>query len=654
MSFRFLNLGILAHVDAGKTSLTERLLFETGVIRRVGSVDSGTTQTDTLELERARGITIQSAVVSFSLGDLTVNLIDTPGHPDFIAEVVRSLRVLDAVILVVSAVEGVQPQTRRLAHALQVAGVPRLIFVNKIDRVGAREAALLEQLTQALRMRVLPMNRVANLGTHDHQVIPIDPDDEEWRANCIDLLAAASDDVIDAYERQGGVLSTTYLTGALRQQVAAGEITPVCFGSAISGVGVPQLLAGVRAWLPSAPADAAAPLAGEVFKIAHRPSGEKLTYVRLFAGTLEVRQRLPLHRRPEHGLLEEMETRVTGIELAGRSGAVECVTAGDIAILHGLRHARIGDRAGLPDDREHPSPPTLPLPALESVVRPADSRQITRLRAALEIMAEHDPLIALRQRNTEGEISLRLYGEVQKEVIQATLAQEYGVAVTFGPTMTICIERPDGVGEHIEPLGGNPIAAGVGLRIEPVLPGSGVRYERELGALPLAFYRAIEETIYESLSQGLAGWEVTDCLITLIDCGYYSPVTVAADFRKLTPLVVMQALLQAGTTVYEPIELLDLDVPEDTCNAITRVLTHARATIRETVIQGNTARVTCTIPTAELRGVEQQIPGLTRGEGTWVSTPAGHIAVSRNPPTRSRTGPNPFSREGYLAEMTRR
>src|SRR5215218_1950666 len=148
----FLNLGILAHVDAGKTSLTERLLFETGVIRRVGSVDSGTTQTDTLELERARGITIQSAVVSFALGDLTVNLIDTPGHPDFIAEVVRSLRVLDAVILVVSAVEGVQPQTRRLAHALQVAGIPRLIFINKIDRVGARDDALLEHLAQALRM----------------------------------------------------------------------------------------------------------------------------------------------------------------------------------------------------------------------------------------------------------------------------------------------------------------------------------------------------------------------------------------------------------------------------------------------------------------------------------------------------------------------
>ena len=653
MSPSFLNLGILAHVDAGKTSLTERILFETGVIRRVGSVDAGTTQTDTLDLERARGITIQSAVASFTLGDLTVNLIDTPGHPDFIAEVVRSLRVLDAVILVVSAVEGVQPQTRRLAHALHLAGIPRLIFINKIDRVGARDDALVSHLAQALRLRVLPMNGVANLGASEHRVIPIDPRDPEWRARCIDHLAASSDEVIAAYERQDGDLSDVYLRDALRQQVAAGEITPAFFGSAISGSGVPDLLEGIQAWLPAAEADAAAPLSGEVFKIAHRPTGEKLTYLRLFSGTLEVRHQLPLHRLAEHGHLE-IDTRVTGIERAGTRGTVECVTAGDIAILHGLRHARIGDRAGAAGNGVGSLPSALPLPALESIVRPVDPRQITQLRAALEIMAEHDPLIALRQRNAEGEVSLRLYGEVQKEVIQATLAQEYGVAVTFGETVTVCIERPDGVGEHHEPIGGSPLAAGVSLRIAPAEAGSGVRYERELGSLPLAFYRAIEETIYETLEQGLAGWEVTDCVITLLDCGYWSPVSIAADFRKLTPLVLMQALARAGTTVHEPIETLDIDVPAETCQAVARVLTHARATIRETTVQGELARVACTIPTAELRGLEQQIPGLTRGEGTWVTAPEGYVAVIRNPPSRPRTGPNPFNREGYLAEVTRR
>ena len=170
------NIGILAHVDAGKTSLTERILFETGVITSVGSVDKGTTQTDTMELERARGITIKSAVVSFQLNDLKVNLIDTPGHADFVAEVERSLRVLDGVVLVVSAVEGVQPQTRRLARAIRAAGLPMLIFVNKIDRLGARGEALLDDIRRKLNLRVVAMNAATGLGDRTAEVATCDRD----------------------------------------------------------------------------------------------------------------------------------------------------------------------------------------------------------------------------------------------------------------------------------------------------------------------------------------------------------------------------------------------------------------------------------------------------------------------------------------------
>src|SRR4029079_2314488 len=176
-----INLGILAHVDAGKTTLTERILFETGVIRSVGSVDKGTTQTDTMELERARGITIRSAVVSFELDDRKVNLVDTPGHPDFVAEVERCLRVLDGVILVVSAVEGVQSQTRRLARAIRAANLPLLIFVNKIDRVGARSEQLLEDIQQKLKLRVVPMTSVSGIGDRCAIVSPCDRQGADWR-----------------------------------------------------------------------------------------------------------------------------------------------------------------------------------------------------------------------------------------------------------------------------------------------------------------------------------------------------------------------------------------------------------------------------------------------------------------------------------------
>src|SRR5205823_2459819 len=274
------------------------------------------------------------------------------------------------------------------------------------------------------------------------------------------------------------------------------------FGSAITGVGVPELLAGIEEWLPAAEEARDAPAAGTVFKIARRASGEKLVYARLFAGCLAVRQRVVLRRRDALGELEQIEERVTGIDrfASGTAAPAEAVGPGDIAGLHGLRAARIGDRIGGEDAGAGEIARAFPAPALESVVRPVEPGQITRLRAALEELAEQDPLISLRQRNDEGEISIRLYGEVQKEVVMETLSQDYGVAVTFGPSQTICIERPVGTGEHAEVMReqGNPFYATVGFRVEPAGRGSGIRYVRELGALPLAFYRAIEETVYET------------------------------------------------------------------------------------------------------------------------------------------------------------
>jgi ribosomal protection tetracycline resistance protein len=650
------NIGILAHVDAGKTSLTERILFETGVIQSVGSVDKGTTQTDTLELERARGITIKSAVASFQLNQLTVNLIDTPGHGDFVAEVERSLRVLDGVVLIVSAVEGVQPQTRRLARAIRCAELPLLLFVNKIDRLGARGEELLEDIRRKLKLRVVAMNAAAGIGVRTAEVVASDRDSLAWRELVTDLLAETSERVIEEFDRTGGNLSRDFLEAELRAQVAAGDIVPIFFGSAITGAGVPELLAGIEEWLPAADAARDAPLSGTVFKITRRPSGEKIVYGRLFAGSLAVRQRVEVRRRDTFGEPEQIEERITGIDRFVSATAVpaDAAGAGEIVALHGLRAARIGDRIGAEDTRAREFTQAFPAPALESVVRPVELGQIAHVRAALEQLAEQDPLIALRQRNDEGEISVRLYGEVQKEVIIETLARDYGIGVTFGPTQTICIERPIGTGEHVETIfeDGNPFYATVGFRVEPGERGRGVRYVRELGALPLAFYRAIEETVYETLAQGLCGWEVTDCSVTLTTVGM-CPITTAADFRKLTPLVLMRALDGAGTEVCEPIEELDLEIPEETFGAVCGALVNARATMRNAVPDGASHRIVCEIPTAELRAVEQQLPGLTRGDGGWTSTFAGYVPVTGAPPTRARIGPNPLNRAYYLAEVAR-
>src|SRR5215207_3827257 len=261
-------LGILAHVDAGKTSLTERILFETGVIQSVGSVDKGTTQTDTMELERARGITIKSAVVSFQLNNLTVNLIDTPGHADFVAEVERSLRVLDAVILVISAVEGVQPQTVKLARAIRAAGRPLFLFINKIDRMGARPDVVLADIRRKLLLRVVPLNRAIGPGEPDATVAPLDWSGDAWRGSLIDQLAELDDRVIDEFERADGTLSDAFLRDSLREQIGRGAVSPLFCGSARMGAGVRELLDGIEQWLAPIPRRDDAPVAARIFKIA--------------------------------------------------------------------------------------------------------------------------------------------------------------------------------------------------------------------------------------------------------------------------------------------------------------------------------------------------------------------------------------------------
>ena len=648
-------IGILAHVDAGKTSLTERILFETGVITSIGSVDKGTTQTDTMELERARGITIKSAVVSFQLNGLTVNLIDTPGHADFVAEVERSLRVLDGVVLVVSAVEGVQPQTRRLVRAVCSANLPMLIFINKIDRLGARGDALLADIRRTLRLRAVPLNSPTGLGVRTAEIATCNRESPAWREPVIDLLAETNERVIEEFEHTGSNLSDSFLEAELRAQIAAGTVVPVFFGSAITGVGVPELLSGIEEWLPAAADANDAPVSGTIFKIARRPSGEKVVYARLFTGRLAVRQRVVMRRRDACGEIAQLEERITGIDrfASGTAAPADSAVAGDIVTLHGLRAARIGDHLGVENRSVREIPQTFPLPKLESIVLPVKPEQITRLREALEQLAEQDPLISLRQRNDDGEISLRLYGEVQKEVVTETLSRDYGIDVWFGPTKTICIERPVGVGEYAEFIGepGNPFYATVGFRIEPAQYGSGIHFVRELGSLPLAFYRAIEESVHQTLTQGLAGWEVTDGIITLTQAGFWSPVSTAGDFRKLIPLVLMRALLDAGTEVWEPVEELELDIPEETFNAVCGALINARATIRSVVREEASHRVICVIPTAELRSIEQQLPRLTCGDGVWVSSFAGYAPMTGDAPARTRSGPNPLNRVHYLAEV---
>ena len=662
MSQNELNLGILAHVDAGKTTLTERLLYEAGAIDEVGSVDAGNTRTDSLALEQQRGITIRSAVASFVVNDVHVNLIDTPGHPDFIAEVERVLSVLDGAVLVISAVEGVQPQTRVLMRALERLRVPTLIFINKIDRAGAGEERVLQAVSDRLTPAIVAMGAAGELGTRAARFTPFGGNDPGFRARLAELLAERDEELLAAYVENEAQIPYGRLRAGLAAQTKRALVHPVFFGSAITGAGVEQLMAGIADLLPTASGDPDGPVAGTVFKIERGPNGEKIVYARMFSGTVRIRDRLRFGAN--------LEDKVTAVAVFEQGLAVQrpSVSAGAIGKLWGLHEIRIGDRIGGPgtDGAWHQFPP----PTLESVVVARTSDDRSRLRVALAQLADQDPLINVRQDDTRREISVSLYGEVQKEVIQATLADDFGIDVTFRDTTPIYVERPRRAGEAVEILHAesNPFLATIGLRVDPAPDGAGVDFRLQVAArvVPLYIYKTLDgfeehmgRYVRQALREGLFGWQVTDCTVTMTTCVYSvpdgppsrrGPLSTAADFRKLTPIVLMRALAQAATVVCEPTVRVSLEAPTKTLGALLPALVRLGAAVETSSVHGEFAVVEMILSAARTHDLQRRLPGLTGGEGVLESTFAGYRPVSGDQPTRRRTTPNPLN----LAEYTTR
>ncbi|HFK1458082.1 TPA: GTP-binding protein [Bacillus cereus] len=640
-----INIGIVAHVDAGKTSLTERILYETNVIKEVGRVDSGSTQTDSMELERQRGITIKASVVSFFIEDVKVNVIDTPGHADFIAEVERSFRVLDGAILVISAVEGVQAQTKILMWTLQKLNIPTILFVNKIDRSGANCEKVVKQIKMILSNEAFPFYSVQNEGTKEARIIEYKSYDD-----CIERLAPFNESLLESYVNNE-IVTDTLLREELIKQIAQANLYPISFGSAMTGIGVTELLENISALLPANNSSQDEELSGVVFKIEREPSGEKIAYVRVFSGCLHVRKYVDIQR----GEALAHKEKIKKICLFDNGDVVQSsiVPSGEFCKVWGLSDIKIGDIIGKRTD--YIKDIHFAEPQMEAAIDALPKERIHDLYAALMELCEEDPLIKVWKDDVHNELYIRLFGEVQKEVIETTLFEKYNLQVTFSNTRVVCIEKPIGIGNSVEVMGekANPFYATVGFKVERGELNSGITYTLgvELGSLPLAFHKAIEDTVFQTLKQGLYGWEVTDISVTLTHTGYASPVTTASDFRNLTPLVLMNALKQAETCVYEPVNEFELTVPEHAISTAMYKLAAIPATFAEPIFNNDSYQLTGSLPVAKTEHFKRILHSFTEGEGLFTTKPAGFTKITAPFPTRKRVDNNPLNRKDYLLHV---
>ena len=460
-------------------------------------------------------------------------------------------------------------------------------------------------------------------------------------ARLAEVLAERDERLLAAYVQDEAAVSDRRLRDQLAAQTKRALVHPVFFGSAITGAGVDALMAGLTELLPVAAGDADGPVSGSVFKIERDGGGEKIAYVRMFSGTVHARDRLRFGA--------DLADKVTSVAVFEPGAAVPrpSVSVGEIGKLRGLGQIRIGDRIG--QIGTDGAPHQFPAPTLESVVVARDPADRARLRVALDQLAEQDPLINLRQDDTRQEIYVSLYGEVQKEIIQATLANDFDLDITFRETTMIYIERPAGRGSAVEFLQADthPFSATVGLRIEPGPAESGIRFRLGVdpGQVPIYIYKttdnfiqAMTQYVHDALQTGLSGWRVTDCIVTMTECGYYvgdgpgkrllsTPRTTAADFRKLTPLVLARALRQAGTIVCEPMARLSLEVPVPKMGAVLAVLARLGASVAPPSLRGELVVVGTLIPAAQVHGLQQQLPKLTGGEGVFESDFGGYRPV---------------------------
>jgi ribosomal protection tetracycline resistance protein len=565
------NIGILAHADAGKTTLTEHFLFASGATKKLGSVDSGTTQTDFLNVEKERGISVRSTNTSFVWDDTQINLIDTPGHVDFSADVERILRVIDGAILVVSAVEGIQAHTETLWSALKANKIPTLIFINKIDRIGANTENVINEIQKELTKSTIQLQQTLNEGSNEVDIFSR-WDSSTINENYIETIASTNDALTDKYIN-GEIITFEEANQFLVKAVQKCELYPVLMGSAKNQIGIEELLTAIKLYLPHPKADENKALSALVYRIEYDKNIGKIAHLRIFEGSISNRE--VINNSSQN--IQEKITRIRKIN-NGKYEDVANASAGDVLGVCGFSEAKIGDILGEVSDGILPTI-NLRTPLLTVQLKALNDKDYAALASALQELCIEDPSLDFQWLKDEKELHVKIMGWIQIEVLERIIEDRFQIKAKFENPIVIYKETPSMIAEGIVRYWmPKPCWAILKFKIEPGERGSGVKYESKIGVNDVLqkYQNEVERTIPVALQQGIKGWEVTDVKITLIEGEDHEMHTHPGDFVVATPMGIMDGLVNSGTTLLEPLISFKISATDDLLGAITSDITQMR------------------------------------------------------------------------------
>ncbi len=657
------NIGIIAHIDAGKTTTTERMLFYTGVSHAMGTVDDGNTVTDWMDQEKERGITITSATISCTWREHTINLIDTPGHVDFTAEVERSLRVLDGAVVVLDSVAGVEPQSETVWNQARRYLIPRVVVVNKMDRLGADFDACVSDVAEKFHTRALPIqlpigaedrfcgivdligNRALVWNTdatgreYDETEIPDTMAEAAARAReaLIDAIATEDDTLVERF-LAGETLDGADLMPVLRRMVLSGDVTPVLCAAALRNRGVQPLLDAVVDYLPAPnevppavahdpdgsavplPSDPEGPVAALVFKTYTDQDRRRLNYVRVYSGTIGAGDKVFNATQRK----DERAARLYHMQ-ADRQKRLEALSAGEIGVVIGLKFARTGDTLVAQGQDLLLEGMSFPEPVVSSALEAQTAADEDKIQSALEMLANDDPTFAVKQDESTGQRIISGMGELHLEVLSDRLAREFGLRVRLGRPQVELRETITASGRaectFDRVMGGKQHVAAVTVTLEPLAAGSGNRFDVGLpeGQTPPPVYLDVVcRSAMSALDAGVVGgYRVIDIAVTLDAMRVSDEHASELAFGAAARGAVKDALVAGSPVLLEPIMRLEIVAPKEFTGNILAGLQSRDGKVDGTAIRGALQTVSARVPLQRMFGYTTELRSLTQGRGSY-------------------------------------